>query len=141
MPCTHEPSSQALLPGNLTEDRYPDMLGMSIWADLRRGGAAVHPSETNRKASPARSPARGPWWPWPASGYWLCSLRPSLSLKACKAPRILAAFFSPPSEQHLPLLLNGSFLRIRDQAARIRVTGGQAPPVSRHRPHLWQRVN
>lgn len=108
LPCkcpAHEPLSQALLPGNLTEDRYPNMLGMSIWADLgERVGAAVHPSETNPKGLPSsEATARGGLVAWlqPQRFWAVLSFRPSPSLRPADSEdsgRVLQSSFraTPP---------------------------------------------
>lgn len=106
-PCkcpAHEPSSQALLPGNLTEDRYPDMLGMSIWADLRESRCCC-PSVRDKSERPPqlRSHCPGGLVAWlQPQGYWaVLSFRPSLSLRPADSQdsgRVLQSSFraTPP---------------------------------------------
>lgn len=95
-----------------------------------------------RKASPVQKPlSRGLLWPGCSLRVLGCALFQAEPLpEACSLrgfwPRSSILLQSNTST----LLLNSSFLRIHGPAAWIRVTGGKAPPVSCHRPHLLQRV-
>lgn len=118
---------QALLPGSLTEDAHPRTAGDGLPSGKQARLLSI-PWRHIRKASqgPKPLPCRGLW-----SGRSLrdpgCALFQAEPLpEACRLrgfwPRSLLLLERNTST----LLLKGSFLKTRGQAARIRVTGGRA---------------